>query len=304
VSLLDITNAAAGEPSTTIPVSTPRKGFFYHHAVFSDINGDGRKDVLAARAYKSSFNPFAKAKTDLVWFEQPEGDVKSPWTEHQLTGEDGPGVGFTLCDLDNDNRMEVVASQFFAKQQLSVWWCDAPSGKWSDCNNGTNVRSAVIDDGEGAPFFNVQWVDLNHDGKKDLLATTNTANGKGAVFAYEQPKDFKAEGAKWVVHRLADGYKPTKAFLPGRGAPGYAQAFFVNKKTDVIPSILVSGDDAGVVDLLTPVPSKAFEYSKVRLVNSTGTVGSPAIGDIDGDGFAEIAVPLFAENKVAFYRYQ
>lgn len=237
----------------------------------------------------------------MVWFEQPEGNFKNTWVEHQITGESGPGVGFTLCDLDNDDRMEVVASQFFAEQQLSVWWCDSPSGKWSDCENGTSVRSAAIDAAEGAPFFNVEWVDLNDDGKKDLLATTNTANGKGAVFAYEQPVDFKAKGATWTVHRLADGYKPTKAFLPGRGAPGLAQAFFVNKNTDRVPSILVSGDDAGVIDLLVPVKNTPFKYTKIRMVNSTGTVGSPAIGDVDDDGVAEIAVPLFAEDKVAFY---
>ena len=304
ISLLDISKFPY---STKTTVSVPEKNYFYHHAVFHDVNGDGRKDILAARAYKSSLNPFAKSKTNLVWLEQPEGDFKNngnPWVERQITGDDGPGVGFTLCDLDNDNQMEVVASQFFAKQQLSLWWCDSPEGHWSDCTNGTNVGSAVIDAAEGAPFFNVEWVDLNNDGKKDLLATTNTANGKGAVFAYEQPADFKIKDAKWTVHRLADGYKPTKAFLPGRGAPGTAKSFFVNKKTDKLPSILVSGDDAGYYDLLVPRGDSPFQYEKIRMANSTGTVGTPAVSDLDGDGFAEVVLPLFAENKIAFYKFE
>merc|ERR1711968_59902 len=112
-----------------------------------------------------SINPFAKSKSNLVWLEQPEGDYKNngnPWVERQITGDDGPGVGFTLCDLDNDNKMEVVASQFFAKQQLSLWWCNSATGHWSDCMNGTNVGSAVIDAAEGAPFFNVEWVVMNN----------------------------------------------------------------------------------------------------------------------------------------------
>lgn len=141
-------------------------------------------------------------------------------------------------------------------------------------------------------------------GKKDILATTNTADGKGAVFAYEQPKDFKSKDAKWTVHRLADGYKPTKAFLPGRGAPGTAKSFYINKKTDTLPSILVSGDDAGVVDILIPTGGSQFEYEKVRMVNSTGTVGTPAVSDLNGDGLADVIVPLFAENKVAFYTFE
>ena len=40
----------------------------------------------------------------------------------------------------------------------------------------------------------LQHVDLNGDGKKDLLATTNTANGKGAVYAFELVGDFKLQG--------------------------------------------------------------------------------------------------------------
>jgi len=80
--------------------------------------------------------------------------------------------------------------------------------------------------------------------------------------------------------------------------------FFINKKTDDLPSILVSGDDAGVVDLLIPTGSSPFQYEKIRMVNSTGTVGTPAISDLNGDGLAEVIVPLFAENKVAFYSFE
>ena len=47
----------------------------------------------------------------------------------------------------------------------------------------------VIDtDPDKAPFFSVAWVDVNGDGKKDLLASTNEANGRGGVYAYEQPQ--------------------------------------------------------------------------------------------------------------------
>ena len=35
------------------------------------MNGDGRLDIIAARAYKSMYNPFAKGKGSLVWLEQP-----------------------------------------------------------------------------------------------------------------------------------------------------------------------------------------------------------------------------------------
>jgi hypothetical protein len=38
-------------------------------------------------------------------------------------------------------------------------------------------------------------------------------------------------------------------------------------------------------------------------VNSTGTVGTVAVGDMTGDGIADLAVPLYAENKLALYTF-
>ena len=209
VNLLDV---SAFDPSNIntkkIKISTDRSGNFYHHAEWLDVNGDGRLDVLAARAFKS-MNPFSHPESDLVWLEQPPEGAAGKWIEHQITGKAGPGVAFTVVDLDGDGKVEVVAAQFFVKQQLSVWWCEEQF--WSECVNGTGVKSAVIDDAEKAPYFNVAFVDLNNDGKKDLLATTNEANGKGAVFGFELPVGgFDKPGAKWAKHRIATGYKPTK----------------------------------------------------------------------------------------------
>ena len=308
IDLLELGSASSpGAAATKIKISTDRKANFYHHAEWHDLNGDGRLDVLAARAYKS-MNPFSKAESDLVWLEQPADGAAGTWVERQLTDFQGPGVAFTAVDLDGDGKVEVVAAQFFAKQQLSVWWCGETH--WSKCENGTSVGSAVIDDAEKSPYFNVQYVDLNGDGKKDLLATTNEANGKGSVLAFELPAggDFRKPGAAWAKHKLADGYTPKKAYLPGRGSPGTAIAFHVNASEagSAKPQVLVSADDGGFVDLLVASSPDASDwtYAKHRVVNSTDTVGTPAVGDVNNDGIADFFVPLFAENKVAAYTFK
>eukprot|EP00040_Diaphanoeca_grandis_P032536 m.197309 g.197309 ORF g.197309 m.197309 type:complete len:454 (+) comp32657_c0_seq2:103-1464(+) len=312
ISLLDITNMyTTGTIKTTI--SETKSENFYHQAEWLDVDGDGHMDIIAARAYKSPINPLAKTQGALVWLVHSPVDAEEggTWIERELTNETGPGVGFTLCDINGDGKTEVVAAQFFDAQQLSLWWCDG--AHWSDCVGGVGVHTSIIDNGEDAPFFAVEWVDLDGDGKKELLATTNTANGKGAVFVYVQdanpntassaPQD--VANITWTKHLIADGYKPTMPYLPGRGAPGKAASFSLHT-SDTQKSILVCADDGGWVDLLVPrldANVSSWEYDKYRVVNSTSTIGTPAIMDVDGDGYADFAVPLFAENKVALYTF-
>ena len=107
-------------------------------------------------------------------------------------------------------------------------------------------------------------------------------NGKGKVLAYEVPSEWATDA--WTKHELADGYAPLHRFLPGQGSPGAARAFPVSNQS---PHIIVTADDGGYVDMLVPTGA-AFEYEKVTVIESTGTIGSPATGDVDGDGIAEV----------------
>ena len=95
--------------------------------------------------------------------------------------------------------------------------------------------------------------------------------------------------------------------FPGKGAPGRATSFKIHVN-DTKKAIVVSGDDGGVLDVLVlkdgDEEGSTWQYTKIRVLNSTGTVGSPGVMDIDGDGWAEFAIPLFAENKVAVYSFQ
>jgi len=319
VDLLVATSDEATEFSKRT-ISSYKKDNFYHHAEWLDMNNDGRLDVVAARCYEPQY--VGKPDSELIWIEQPE-DASADWETHVIY-PNGPDVAFAVVDLDGDGNSQIIATEFFVNQRLALYKCAGAS--WSECD-ADSTEVVVIDDEEGT-FFDLQWVDLNLDGVKDLLVTTQVGaagararrcficvpfhrvrrprhltplylgpwlrillqgtDGKGKVLAYEVPSEWATD--TWTKHELADGYAPLHRFLPGQGSPGVARAFPVSNQS---PHIIVTADDGGYVDMLVPTGA-AFEYEKVTVIESTGTVGSPATGDVDGDGIAEVFGELLA----------
>lgn len=64
ISLIHTWADADGIRSTTQKVSTDKSANFYHCAKWADVNGDGRMDILAARAYKPLVLGNAEVRTD------------------------------------------------------------------------------------------------------------------------------------------------------------------------------------------------------------------------------------------------
>ena len=149
-------------------------------------------------------------------------------------------------------------------------------------------------------------MDLNGDGAPDLLVTNNRADGQGAVFGYEQPADILR--ANWTRHTLASGYRPKKTIipLPGQGAPGAATAVRANATaTSGKPLVLLSTDDGGQVVLLTPASDARTDwaYTASTVCSGSGTIGSPAVGDANGDGITDFFVPYYKDNKVELWSF-
>jgi len=165
-------------------ISEDKKNWFYHHAEWSDIDADGVLDVVAARATVPI--PFGKTDSELVWIKN-NGDGTFGSTE-VIT--EGPGVAFRFVDIDGDGKPEVVATEFFLNQRLAVYSC--PETSWAVCASKQNVVETVLDTGDG-PWFDLEWVDLNGDGKKrspvlipavhlGVLAFPEDAHRKGLGF--------------------------------------------------------------------------------------------------------------------------
>lgn len=132
---------------------------------------------------------------------------------------EGPDVIFDTTDLDSTGETfevrrpdrarggcvwraltplshQVWAAQFFTNPGLHLYRVST--------RNASVVGSVAVDQAMGAAE-GVQAVDLNGDGRLDLLANSHLGGSGGAVYAYELPQDLASGSVK--RHTLASGFK-------------------------------------------------------------------------------------------------
>ena len=276
--------------SDPIEITAPKRSYFYHMAVWRDMNGDGLLDMVTARVNDPLL--IGKPSGELLWLEQPQSNPLSnvPWREHSLASN-GPETVFVLTDLNpKDDQYEVFAAQFFTKHLgLYVF----------GLKNNTLVYSRYLDESIG-PAYTVEVVDLNHDGSLDLLVTNHVGGEGGSVFGYEIPTDLR--NGTFKRHVLATGFPVTESGS-NQFAPGFAYSFKPHEAYTGKPYILVAGDGSQRAYLLTPAEAE-FAYNKTIITAVNGVVGSIGFGDIVGkDGWAEFFIPNYDGSTIYAYTF-
>ncbi|XP_067667929.1 uncharacterized protein [Haliotis asinina] len=294
IGLFDLSVSPPRGPFTI--TSSADSAWFYHRVLWKDMNGDGRIDAVTCRAKKPLFG---QAQGELVWYEHPAtGALEHPWTMHVLAK--GPDVYFDFLTLKTPGGTFdcIVTAGFFSKS-LNIYWTTDSSNKWNDASK---IKSRVIDNTFGE-VFDVQAVDLNGDGGLDLLVSGYGAQSAN-LYSFEIPNDFRTE--KFTRHTLAAGFSPRQKGV-GHGAPGSAQTVYPTSSTKGKPLVLLSGDDDGRAYLLKPSSASGSDwtYDKETFLDvGQGTVGEPAVKDVDGDGYKEIFVPAYNQGYVYVYTFK
>ena len=91
-----------GKPIPNTGMEMPGTRKFSHGLGVSDVNGDGRKDVICTGG----------------WWEQPEkADGKTPWTFHPAN-LGAACAAMSAYDMDGDGRMTSSAP----RHQFGIWW--------------------------------------------------------------------------------------------------------------------------------------------------------------------------------------
>lgn len=281
-------------PSGPYKISTDRSEWFYHMTLWYDINGDGLIDCLTARAIVPIV--YGNRRGQLLWLEHPASNALSnnPWKEHILT--DGPDVFFKLVNLPGLKQPAVLAAQFFTSK-LALYWTD---GSWAT----SPVQSRVIDASIGPPF-DISIVDLNADGKSDVLFTNHDDQAQiSGVYGYEIPTNWKT--ATWTRHTIANGFKTLEGG-PNQASPGKAQAIHPTSKYPLTekPLILLGGDGSQMAYMIVPLSSSPsnWSYNTTVIINLGGTVGQVSAADVTGSGRTTFFVPNYDDGLVYGYQY-
>ena len=325
----------------TVTLTAPKGnwlgGWFYHHTLLRDMNGDGRLDILTARATKPLIGAEA---AEMLWLEQPASNptTSGPWTEHVIAnGTHSPGVFFQTEDLDGDGCEEITFADFFGGPGfavLSVGQAGAPGSAqgqrlrggpafttttaepaggsmacWAGVTPATVVKT-VVDASIGTAFA-LEHVDLDGDGKTEVLVTNHVNNASlSGVYAYEVPSGPGAftDPAAWTRHDLFVGFK---TILPGIGqaSPGRAAAFHPTNaavgSSSPRPLISVAGDGAEGQYILTPPSTGAsdpWDYTLTQIGSCHGTAGWQSVL-YDAEGYATVFFPCYEKGQVVAWSY-
>ncbi len=210
-----------------------------------DLTGDGRPDLVQTGdhtrqngfVWRDEFGPYWK-----VW--PGEGVGFAPDFIRWSVPESGQSDGFfaptwshgtrwfTTRDLDGDGRMDLIQSGDSSREGGFVWR-DAQGPFWKVWRGGMqgfesqHTRWAVPESGHNDGFFALYWahgdrwfstMDLNGDGRLDLLQTGDPSRQGGHVFQDEtgaywrvwlgQRNGFVSESIRWSVPEsgLGDGF--------------------------------------------------------------------------------------------------
>lgn len=285
-------------------------GYFWHESGQTDLDGDGRLDIVTTSAQTQDLvnNP-----TNPTGSPGPNTKLKVEWYRNLGNGqfayhriaEGLGGVFIKLYDVDRDGDQDILLTHFFGPPLVrpSIVWMEQTERPASANNYVGAWTTHEIDNSIGLGYH-MELADLNGDGRIDLIVDSHNhqdnpalkdAQGKQiplGVYWFEIPTDPRRGGA-WKKHVISENFRVTLAGSPtSQGVPGI---FSVGD---------IDGD--GRLDLVVPGDGNDKLYAFRQRVDGSFVeeliedgekmIAMAVIADIDGDGKNEIVAAKHNSN--------
>ncbi|GAB4056071.1 FG-GAP repeat domain-containing protein [Spirosoma litoris] len=245
---------------------------------FIDIDGDGRLDILCGD----------KAKKQIVWLKAPVKPGDAEWQRFALSKENVPGTetfshGIGYGDINKDGFNDVVVREGWFEGTA-----DKKSANWV-------FHPADI----GEPCSHMQIMDVNGDGKNDVVSASAHALG---IWWHEQVMDEQGK-INFKTHLMSNTTAQTHSSimtdLNGDGRKDYitGKRFLAHHGRD-------PGDsDPGILLWFEFTPGKAPYYKEHVIDNDSGAGLNIVTHDMNGDRKPDIVIAnkngvFLFENKI------
>jgi len=233
-----------------------------------DFNGDGRLDLAVGcngNGVDSGSISILLGKGDGTF--QQHADYVPPGTGLQTVN------AMAMGDFNRDNKLDVALSDSEAGQLFIL------QGK----GDGTFQFTRGV--GTAAHAVWMLAVDVNRDGKLDLVMAQQQLEGEVAVFLGNGDGTFQAS-----VEYETDGESPIRVVAGDFNADGKLDLALPNSNSGTVAVLLGNGDGSFQSPVLIPVPPNPGDSGPFSI----------APGDFNGDGKLDLAV-LNNPNNLGYY---
>jgi hypothetical protein len=240
--------------------------------IFADLNGDGRPEAIAANYGSNNFSVFRNTTT--------AGSATANFASKQDFTTQASPIAVATGDVNGDGRPDVIVANYGTANVSVFLNTTTPGGP-------TFTFASPLEFSTGTQPRALTMADVNQDGKQDIAVAAFGANAVAVLLntssaGATSPSFFTAQSFATPANPIA----LANADLNGDGKP------------DLV--VANGGADNVSVFLNNTTIGNATVQFQTRQDFATGVLPSGvALGDLNGDGRADIAVSSFGSGSVS-----